>query len=84
MHYNGLVQRTRKGKTKMKITYKQFKEIARDLHAFDILETWDEQGFNMYCEEFGLMTREKAINLCSFCESVSREELAAGEYFARI
>lgn len=67
----------------MKITYKQFMEIARDLHAIDILECWDELSFRYYCEEFGPMTREKAINLCEFYESVSREEAAAGEFYAR-
>ena len=67
----------------MKITYKQFLEIARDLRAFDILECWDEAAFNGYCSEFGDMTREKALSLCAFCERVSEEELKAAEYYSK-
>lgn len=67
----------------MKITYKQFYEIARDLHAFDILECWDETAFNNYCAEFGDMTRKQAIFLCAFCASVSEEELKATEYYSK-
>lgn len=67
----------------MKISYKQFLEIARDLHAFDILECWDEAAFNVYCSEFGDMTREQAVSLCTSCARVSEEELKAAEYFSK-
>ena len=66
----------------MKINYKQFFEIARDLHAFDILECWDEATFNDYCAKYGDMTREKAISLCSFIKNVTEEEVKAAKYFS--
>lgn len=67
----------------MKISYKQFLEIAKDLHAFDILECWDETAFNNYCAEFGDMTRERAVSLCAFCAGVTEEELKAAEYYSK-
>ena len=67
----------------MTVNFKEFIEIARQAKALDVLETWDENTFNAYTEEFGLMTKEMAINLCYFLEAVSREEQAAGEYFSK-
>lgn len=67
----------------MTISFKEFMEIARQAKALDVLETWDENTFNAYAEEFGPMTKEAAIDLCYFLEAVSQEEQAAGEYFSR-
>lgn len=67
----------------MTVNFKEFMEIARQAKALDVLETWDENTFNAYTEEFGSMTKEAAIDLCYFLEAVSQEEQAAGEYFSR-
>lgn len=67
----------------MIINFKEFMEIARQAKALDVLETWDEDIFNAYIEVFGPMTKEAAIDRCYFLEAVSREEMAAGEYFSR-
>lgn len=65
------------------ISFQEFMVIARQAKALDVLETWDENTFNAYTEEFGPMTKETAIDLCYFLEAVSQEEQAAGEYFSR-
>lgn len=65
------------------LNFFEFMEIAKQAHAMDILECWDEATFNFYVGEFGPMSRQDAIDLCYFTESVSQEEMAAGEYFSR-
>lgn len=67
----------------MTVNFKEFMEIARQVKALDVLETWDENIFNVYTEEFGPMTKEAAIDLCHFLETISQEEQVAGEYFSR-
>lgn len=37
----------------MTINFKEFMGIARQAKALDVLETWDENTFNAYTEEFG-------------------------------
>lgn len=65
------------------ISFQEFMEIACQVNAYDVLQTWDATTFRIYTEEFGPMTHQDATKICSFLEAVSREEEAAGEYFSR-
>lgn len=64
------------------MTYGEFMKFAKECKAYTILETWDENSFNFYVEEFGTMTKERAIDLCFFTEEMTEEEEKAGRYFA--
>lgn len=67
----------------MGINYERFMEIAREMHAISILETWDQAAFSCYCELFGPMTERDARRMCDFSEAVTCDECAAGEYFSQ-
>lgn len=41
------------------MTYEEFMKFAKECKAYTILETWDENSFNFYVEEFGTMTKER-------------------------
>lgn len=65
------------------ITFEQFLSIARAAKAYDILECWDEQGFNEYCDMFGPMDIKAARTLCRVDKAVTDDRIAAGEYFGQ-
>ena len=50
----------------MAMTYQQFIQFAMENYSKGgdcVVECWDELSFRYYCEEFGPMTKEKALAL---------------------
>ena len=58
------------------MTYKEFIELAYKYYNKGgdvVVECWDEMSFRFYVEEFGPMSKNKALGLFSLYDSTAKD-----------
>ena len=61
------------------ISYEEFQKLGKKYYNRGgdvIVECWDEQAYNEYCEMFGQMTERGALNLIGMYDEDEKEEAA--------
>ena len=67
------------------ISYEEFQALGHKYYTKGgdvIVECWDEQAYNEYCEMFGQMTERGALNLIGMYDEVEKEEAAAKKWMS--
>ena len=67
------------------ISYEEFQKLGKKYYNRGgdvIVECWDEQAYNEYCEMFGQMTERGALNLIGMYDEDEKEEAAAKKWMS--